>query len=75
MTLLDALLILCALIGFGAAAFLVARSPVFWVGFGKALFKELLPFFLGIFKPASPEKLKKINDAYRRGEEWPPRKK
>lgn len=34
------------LIGVCAAAFLVARSPTFWIGLGKALFIQTLPLIL-----------------------------
>lgn len=54
---LDTLLPLVAIIGLGAGAFMVARSPKFWFGMGKELFHKLLPFLLKFFdnRPKSPE--------------------
>ncbi len=58
----DALLLLAAMIGVGAAAFLVARSPSFWIGLGKVVMVQLLPTVLRIFRPKNftKEQLDKI---------------
>ena len=41
-----------AALGLGAGAFFVARSPEFWVDFGKHLIKTLIPILM---KRKSPE--------------------
>ena len=54
---LDTLLPLVAIIGLGAGAFMVARSPKFWIGMGRELFNSLLPGFLKLFnnRPKTPQ--------------------
>jgi hypothetical protein len=63
----DALLYLAAIIGVGAAAFIVARSPTFWLGMGAAILKAAWPYLLKAVKPKdyTKEQLDKIA----RGEE------
>ena len=47
------------LIGIAAAAYVVARSPVFWVGLAETLIKAALPL---IVKRMSPEDEKTLNE-------------
>jgi hypothetical protein len=47
-----------AAIGLAAGAFLVARSPSFWIDFGKELFSRLWPLLVDYImnnRPKSPE--------------------
>ena len=58
----DALLLLAIMIGVGAAAFLVARSPSFWIGLSEVVMVQLFPAVLKIFRPKNltKEQLDKI---------------
>lgn len=66
-------LVAAVLIGVGAAAFLVMRSPAFWAEAGKQLFNALLPAVLKYLgKRMSPEEEADYQRAVRagRGDEW-----
>ncbi len=58
----DALLLLAAMIGVGAAAFMVARSPNFWIGLIGIILGQLVPNIKKIIRPKnfSKEQLDKI---------------
>jgi hypothetical protein len=58
----DALLLTATMIGVGAAAFLVARSPSFWFGLAKIVLGQLMPNIWRIVKPKNftKEQLDKI---------------
>jgi hypothetical protein len=63
----DALLLAAAMTGVAAAAFMVARSPVFWFGFGKVIVFALLP---NIIKAVRPKNFtKKQLDQIAKGED------
>lgn len=62
----DYLLYAAALIGVAAAAFLVARSPAFWVGLAKVAIMALLPFIL---KRKPPDEEALWGEAVLRGED------
>jgi hypothetical protein len=40
------ILFLFAILGITAGAFMVARSPVFWMGMGKEIFKIMIPIII-----------------------------
>ena len=68
-----ALLVAAVLIGVGAAAFLVMRSPAFWADAGKQLVTALLPAVIrAISKRMPPEEEAEWRAAQRagRGDEW-----
>lgn len=72
-TLIVSALVAAVLIGVGAAAFLVMRSPTFWVDAGKQLGAALLPEIMRIFaKRMTPEEEEEYRRAFRagRGDEW-----
>jgi hypothetical protein len=48
---IDGTLVLVALIGLGAVALLVARSPRFWKKVGQEVATAMLPKFLRPFRP------------------------
>jgi hypothetical protein len=58
----DALLLLATMIGVGAAAFLVARSPIFWIGLIRIVLSQLIPNIKNMIKPKnlSKDQLDKI---------------
>jgi hypothetical protein len=58
----DALLLLATMIGVGAAAFLVARSPMFWIGLVKIVLVQAMPHIWKIVRPKnlSKDQLDKI---------------
>jgi hypothetical protein len=58
----DAVLLIATLIGVCAAAFLVARSPSFWVGLVQIVLGQLTPHIWKIVKPKNftKEQLDKI---------------
>ena len=58
----DAVLLTVTLIGVGAAAFMVARSPSFWVGLVEIVLGKLMPHIWKIIKPKNftKEQLDKI---------------
>lgn len=59
------------LIGVGAAAFLVMRTPAFWLDLGQQLAQRLAPEIMKyLSKPLSPEDQKKWEQSIRRAEEW-----
>jgi hypothetical protein len=63
----DALLLLAAMIGVGAAAFLVARSPSFWIDLVKIVLGQAMP---NIWKIVRPKNLTKVQlDKIARGED------
>ncbi len=53
----EAVLLVAALIGVCAAAFLVARSPSFWVGLVQIVLKQLMPHIWKIVKPKNFSKV------------------
>ena len=68
-----ALLVAAVLIGVGAAAFLVMRSPAFWADAGKQLVTALLPAVIRVLsKRMPPEEEAEWRAAQRagRGDEW-----
>lgn len=71
MTWLEIAAIAAVLLGVGAAGFLVAQRPSFWVGIStvalQAAFKALLP---RLAKRMTPEQEKAYHDCVRRGGEW-----
>lgn len=68
---IDAALFLALLLGLGAGGFMVARSPVFWIGFGKALFAALAPaVFAYITKRMDPATEAAWRECERRGGKW-----
>jgi len=40
------ILFLCVILGITAGAFMIARSPVFWIGMGKEIFKIMIPIII-----------------------------
>lgn len=58
----DLLLLLATMMGVGAAAFMVARSPLFWIGPVKVVLGRLTPQIWKIVKPKNftKEQLDKI---------------
>lgn len=69
-----AALVAAVLIGVGAAAFLVMRSPAFWADAGRQLAAALLPKIISILsKRMDPETEAKWRDCQRRGGKWNPR--
>ena len=58
----DALLLLVTIIGVGAAAFMAARSPRFWIELAGIVFAQLLPNIKKFIKPKNltKEQLDKI---------------
>ena len=71
----DTLLLIAAFIGVGAACYLVARSPAFWVGMALIIFKAVKPYLIVYLRPLSPEDQKKLDETRRRGQEWDPFRK
>jgi hypothetical protein len=68
-----AMLVAAVLIGVGAAAFLVMRSPAFWADAGKQLATALLPAVIRVMtKRMPPEEEAEWRAAQRagRGDEW-----
>ncbi len=65
---MSVLAVLVFFIGVGAAGFIVARSPSFWIGFVKELIFRFGPLVVKfILKRKSPEEEKKWRDEYLRG--------
>ena len=58
----DALLLMATMIGVGAAAFMVARSPRFWLGLVQIVLSQLMPHIWKIARPKNwtKEQLDKI---------------
>lgn len=79
----DILLLIAALVGVGAACFLVARTPDFWVGLAIVVLQRAWPYLVKAFiaasvyigKPMSPEDEKAWHQSIRRAEEWDPFRK
>lgn len=69
---IDAALFAALLLGLAAGGFMVARSPVFWVGLGKEVFRGMLPI---IFKRMTPEQEQAWRDCEKRGGKWNHQKK
>ncbi len=69
---IEGLLILGVFLGLFSGAFLVARSPAFWVGLGTVIFKALLP---SITKRLPPEEEAAWRKCVLRGGTWDHRKK
>lgn len=64
-------LVVAVLIGVGAAAFLVMRTPAFWLDLGQQLVQRLTPEVIKyLTKPLSPEDQKKLDKARRLPGEW-----
>lgn len=64
-------LVVAVLIGVGAAAFLVMRTPAFWLDLSQQLVQRLTPEILKYLStPLSPEDQKKLDASRRRAEEW-----
>ena len=66
----DALLLLASMIGVGAAAFLVARSPSFWLGLVRVVLPQLMPNIWKVIKPknftkAQLDKIARGEDPFR----------
>lgn len=68
----ELLLILGIFIGITAAAFMVARSPTFWVGLVSVMIKAAMPFIL---KRMPPEEENAWRKCILRGGTWDYRKK
>lgn len=49
------ILFLFAILGITAGAFMVARSPVFWMGMGKEIFKIMIPIIIKRMPPEEEE--------------------
>jgi hypothetical protein len=47
----DAALLAAAMMGVAAAAFMFARSPVFWFGLGKVIISALMPNIIKAIRP------------------------
>mgnify|MGYP006371048687 FL=1 len=60
-------LYIAALVGMTAAAFIVARSPTFWVGVAMVIWRAVAPMLL---KPEDPETRKRRQAVERAGGEW-----
>lgn len=50
---IDGVLVIIVVIGLGAAAILVARSPEFWKRVGQDALTAMLPKFMRAFRPKS----------------------
>lgn len=73
---LDAALLLVLLLGLGAGAFMVARSPAFYVALGREIGRVLIPSVVRIVtKRMPPEQEAAWRDCYRRGGKWNDRTK
>lgn len=72
MDLIGILLFVFALLGLTAGAFMVARSPAFWLGMGEEIFKKMLPIIL---KRMPPEEEAAWRKCILSGGEWDYRKK
>lgn len=71
MTWLELALLICALVGITAGAFLVAQRPSFWLGMGMAVFNALLPKIRAyVTKRMTPEQEEAFRNCMRRGGEW-----
>lgn len=63
--------ITAVLVGVGAAGFLVAQRPSFWVNMGVHVAKEVGPLLLKyLSRRNSPEIERKMQDCIRRGGKW-----
>lgn len=71
-TLVTALLTAAVLIGVGAAAYYVMRSPDFWVEVAKRTVIALTPILM---KRMPPDKEQEWRDCIKRGGQWDPVKK
>jgi hypothetical protein len=72
-TWIEVALLICALVGITAGAFLVAQRPAFWVGLGMAAMKAAWPYLLRYFgKRMSPEEEAEYQREFRagRGDQW-----
>lgn len=56
---ISVILFLFALGGLTAGAFMVARSPTFWLGMGEEVFKKMLPIILKRMPPEEEEAWRK----------------
>lgn len=64
---MSVLAVLIFFIGIGAGGFVVARSPTFWIGFGKEMLSKILPVLISfVLKRKSPEEEKKWREEYSR---------
>ena len=64
---IELLLLAAILLGLVAGGILVARSPTFWIGFGVALFKAVLPL---LAKRMTKEEEAAFQKCVRQGREW-----
>jgi hypothetical protein len=48
---IEALLVMAAMLGVAAATFFAARSPSFWFGLGKLALNALVPKFIKALRP------------------------
>lgn len=69
---IDAALLAALLLGLVAGGFMVARSPVFWIGLAKEVVRGMLPIML---KRMTPEQEQAWRDCERRGGKWNHQKK
>jgi hypothetical protein len=71
MTWLEIALLVCALAGLTAGAFLVAQRPSFWFGIGAAMFKAGLPVLAKYVAKRNPPEIEaKMHECVRRGGTW-----
>ena len=71
MTWQEGVAVLVVVAGLGAAAFLVAQRPSFWIEFGARIIKAMMPRVIQyVTKRMPPEKEAEWRDCIRRGGEW-----
>lgn len=73
MTWIEVALLISALVGITAGAFLVAQRPTFWMGLGMAALKAAWPYIIKYLgKRMSPEEEADYQRAVRagRGDDW-----
>jgi hypothetical protein len=71
MTWLEVALVAAVIVGVGAAGFLVAQRPAFWLDMGRELAKRLWPFVLAyVTKRMDPETEERWRQCQRRGGKW-----
>ena len=71
MSWLEIIAVAVMILGVGAAAFLVAQRPTFWVGLAIAAWSRAWPLiWMYVSKRNSPEIEAKMQECIRRGGEW-----
>jgi hypothetical protein len=71
MTWLEVALIAAVIVGVGAAGFLVAQRPAFWLDMGRELFKRLWPYiFAYVTKRMDAETEERMRACRRSGGKW-----